>query len=126
MLFHVEELASAGVLPEEWAAYFMDQIGLSTYQSEDSLGFVNYISYGRRDENLGYYIIGVTVESQSQKVVGLWGTAEEWAGLQEPDAPAVCIPPRPGCCSPARAGFMLHIPIIHLKPGATSSVYISA
>ncbi len=89
LLFHVEELASAGVLPEEWAAYFMDQIGLSTYQSEDSLGFVNYISYGRRDENLGYYIIGVTVESQSQKVVGLWGTAEEWAGLQEPDAPAV-------------------------------------
>ena len=73
LLFHVEELASAGVLPEEWAAYFMDQIGLSTYQSEDSLGFVNYISYGRRDENLGYYIIGVTVESQSQKVVGLWG-----------------------------------------------------
>ena len=68
---------------------FMDRIGLSTYQSEDSLGFVNYISYGRRDENLGYYIIGVTVESQSQKVVGLWGTAEEWAGLQEPDAPAV-------------------------------------
>ena len=66
LLFHVEELASAGVLPEEWAAYFMDQIGLSTYQSEDSLGFVNYISYGRRDENLGYYIIGVTVESQSQ------------------------------------------------------------
>ena len=151
LLFHVEELASAGVLPEEWAAYFMDQIGLSTYQSEDSLGFVNYISYGRRDENLGYYIIGVTVESQSQKVVGLWGTAEEWAGLQEPDAPAVlaayktylgmetgpgrrvrnmqrtvCIPPRPGCCSPARAGFMLHIPIIHLKPGATSSVCISA
>ena len=61
LLFHVEELASAGVLPEEWAAYFMDQIGLSTYQSEDSLGFVNYISYGRRDENLGYYIIGVTV-----------------------------------------------------------------
>ncbi|WP_192959963.1 hypothetical protein, partial [Ruthenibacterium lactatiformans] len=89
LLFHVEELASAGVLPEEWAAYFMDQIGLSTYQSEDSLGFVNYISYGRRDENLGYYIIGVTVESQSQKVVGLWGTAEEWAGLPEPDAPAV-------------------------------------
>lgn len=77
------------MLPEEWAAYFMDQIGLSTYQSEDSLGFVNYISYGRRDENLGYYIIGVTVESQSQKVVGLWGTAEEWAGLPEPDAPAV-------------------------------------
>ena len=36
-----------------------------------------------------YYIIGVTVESQSQKVVGLWGTAEEWAGLPEPDAPAV-------------------------------------
>ena len=57
LLFHVEELASAGVLPEEWAAYFMDQIGLSTYQSEDSLGFVNYISYGRRDENLGYYIM---------------------------------------------------------------------
>ena len=40
-------------------------------------------------KNLGYYIIGVTVESQSQKVVGLWGTAEEWAGLPEPDAPAV-------------------------------------
>lgn len=33
--------------------------------------------------------LAVTVESQSQKVVGLWGTAEEWAGLPEPDAPAV-------------------------------------
>lgn len=64
LLFHVEELASAGVLPEEWAAYFMDQIGLSTYQSEDSLGFVNYISYGRRDENLGYYIVAGHVKSK--------------------------------------------------------------
>ena len=153
LLFHVEELASAGVLPEEWAAYFMDQIGLSTYQSEDSLGFVNYISYGRRDENLGYYIIGVTVESQSQR---WWGSGvrqrsgracrsptrrrcsrptkhtSAWTAWQTGPGRrvrnmqrTVCIPPRPGCCSPARAGFMLHIPIIHLKPEATSSVCIS-
>lgn len=80
------------------------------------------------------------MESQSQKVVGLWGTAEEWAGLPEPDAPAVLAAYKTylgmdsladwagpegtkyaenglysasaGCCSPARAGFMLHIPII--------------
>lgn len=89
LLFYVEGLASAGVLPEDWAAYFTDQIGLSTYRSEDSLGFVNYISYGRRDENLGYYIIGITVEGQTGMVTGLWGTAEDGAGLSEPNAQTV-------------------------------------
>lgn len=29
------------------------------------------------------------MESQSQKVVGLWGTAKEWRAWPEPDAPAV-------------------------------------
>lgn len=89
MMDYVRQLADAGVLDAAWLAYLEDQVGMSTYVGEDSLGFVSYITYGRRDENIGYYLLGITVERQTQKVVGLWATAEPELGIEPPDMEAV-------------------------------------
>lgn len=86
---YLDDLYEANVLPRDWYSYCSDNIEES-YTSTDSLNFVHYISYvadatWTRSEFC--YTVGLTVESESQKVIALW----------------VSVPPTPGFPPPAQA-----------------------
>lgn len=86
LLEHLDALCAAGVLPEEWRAYCAGHIERAVFTSVDSLGFVHYIGYNGLESlpDYGCYVVGITVESISQKVVALWVSADPAEELSAP------------------------------------------
>ncbi len=86
LLDHLNALCAAGVLPEEWRAYCAEHVGNIVFTSVDSLGFVHYIGYNGLGHmpDYGCYVVGITVESISQKVVAVWISAAQAGRLSAP------------------------------------------
>lgn len=86
MRAYLDELCGAGVLPAAWHKYCDAFLDPNVLGSNDSLGFTHYICFNQNDlfDDFGCYVVGITVESESQKVVSLWASAP--AGHDLPDA----------------------------------------
>lgn len=64
----------AGILPAELWSYCSEHITQS-FAASDNLGFVYYIAYGMDSIYISseyHYVVGFTVENESQKVVGMY------------------------------------------------------
>ena len=83
----LDALCEAGALPAEWRDYCASFLGDTVFSSEDSLGFVHYVAYNADAyaEDYACYIVGVTVERESQKVIALWASAPWELNLPQPE-----------------------------------------
>lgn len=84
----LDALCAAGALPAEWRDYCASRLGDAVFLSEDSLGFVHYIAYNTDAyaEDYACYVVGVTVERESQKAVALWASAPRELDLPQAEA----------------------------------------
>lgn len=86
----IETAHSAGLLPDAWyESVCSAMVDGSYYTSTDSLGFMDYIVWSAREQDKGMYLIGLTVESQSNAIVGFWVSADVSENLPVPDTAAV-------------------------------------
>lgn len=88
---YLDTLHTSGVLPAEWRDYCSGRIYSHIYGSQDSLGFTNYIAYIEDTDAPDYacYLAGITVEAESQKVIGLFLSVDSAAALPAIDTDAV-------------------------------------
>lgn len=79
----------AGLLPDAWYQNISGALDGTFYISTDSLGFTDYRAQSMRESDRGVYSIGLTIETQSKSIVGLFASVDEADGLAAPDASAV-------------------------------------
>lgn len=83
---YLSELCDAGVLPQAWYNGIVSGMDSTAFTDADSLGLRHYIVCTAPEFGAGFYQIGVTVETQSQRVVGLWGCVGQDGAPPAPDA----------------------------------------
>lgn len=88
---YLNTLYTSGVLSAEWLDYYIEQVWGRVYNSQDSLGFTNYIAYVEDSEAPDYacYLVGTTVETESQKVTALFLSVDSAVTLPAMDTNAV-------------------------------------
>jgi len=85
----IETAHTEGFLPDAWYESVHGALDGPFYTSTDSLGFMNCIAYSAREGEEGIYLIGLTVETETNAIVGMWATAGGDEALPAPDTAAV-------------------------------------
>ncbi len=88
---YLDVLYKANALPEEWWRYCSDHIEQS-FVAADRLGFFHYTAYvaDTAYTNSEFcYTVGITVEGESQKIVGVWVSVPQELSPSAPHGQAV-------------------------------------